>query len=115
MFTKLTAIASITALLIFASPGLAQSPTSWANVGGLSCTMSPTIGLLVVEQQAVNCQFTPHGHYPSEHYTGGSERSELQSGSSPEACWRGPYTCPPKGRHKVRSPAPMAEPAAILI
>jgi hypothetical protein len=40
------------------------------KVGGLSCTMSPTIGLLVVEEQAVNCQFTPHGHYPSERYTG---------------------------------------------
>jgi Protein of unknown function (DUF992) len=70
MFKNLTAIASFTALLSFASPVLAQSPTSWVKVGGLSCTMSPTIGLLVVQEQTVNCQFTPHGHYPSEHYTG---------------------------------------------
>jgi hypothetical protein len=70
MFKNLAAIASLTALLTFASPVLAQSPTSWVKVGGLSCTMSPTIGLIVVEEQTVNCQFTPHGHYPSEHYTG---------------------------------------------
>ena len=68
MFKNLTTIASLTALLTFASPVFAQS--SWVKVGGLSCTMSPTIGLLVVEEQAVNCQFTPHGHYPSERYTG---------------------------------------------
>ena len=70
MFKNLAAIASLAALLIFASPALAQSPERWVNVGGLSCTMSPTIGLLVVEEQAVNCQFTPHGHYPAERYTG---------------------------------------------
>jgi hypothetical protein len=70
MFKGLTAIASLAVLLTLASPVLAQSPTSWVKVGGLNCTMSPTIGLLVVEEQAVNCRFTPDGHYPSEHYIG---------------------------------------------
>jgi hypothetical protein len=70
MLKNLTAIAILTVLLSLASPVLAQSPTSWVKVGGLSCVMSPTIGLLVVQEQTVNCQFTPHGHYPSEHYSG---------------------------------------------
>jgi hypothetical protein len=70
MFKNLRAITSLAALLTFSLPVVAQSQTSWVKVGGLSCTMSPTIGLLVVEEQAVNCQFTPHGRYPPEHYTG---------------------------------------------
>jgi hypothetical protein len=70
MFRNLAAMTSLTALLVFASPVLAQSPERWAKVGGLSCTMAPTIGLLVVEAQAVNCRFAPHGHYPTERYTG---------------------------------------------
>ena len=70
MFKGLTAIASLAVILTVASPVLAQSPTSWVKVGGLNCTMSPTIGLLVVEEQTVNCRFTPDGYYPSEHYIG---------------------------------------------
>ena len=69
MFKGLTAIASLAVILTVASPVLAQSP-GWVKVGGLNCTMSPTIGLLVVEEQAVNCRFTPDGYYPSEHYIG---------------------------------------------
>jgi Protein of unknown function (DUF992) len=64
-----TVIASLAALFAFASPLPAQSP-SWVKVGGLSCTMSPTIGLLVVEEQALNCQFMPDGRNTSEHYSG---------------------------------------------
>jgi hypothetical protein len=70
MFKNLTAIAILTALFTLASPVLARSQTSWVKVGGLSCTMSPTIGLLIVEEQTVNCQFTSNGRYPSERYTG---------------------------------------------
>jgi hypothetical protein len=69
MFKGLTAIASLAVILTVASPVLAQSP-GWVKVGGLNCTMSPTIGLLVVEEQAVNCRFTPDGYYPPEHYIG---------------------------------------------
>ena len=30
-------------------------------------------------------------------------------------CWPGPYTCQPRGRHKVCSRGPMAERAAVLL
>ena len=46
MSKNLTVIASLAALVAFASPLPAQSP-NWVKVGGLGCTMSPTIGLLV--------------------------------------------------------------------
>jgi hypothetical protein len=65
----LRVIASLTALLTLTSPLLAQSQ-DWANVGGLSCSMAPTIGLLVVSEQKLNCTFTPSGSYPPEHYNG---------------------------------------------
>jgi hypothetical protein len=70
MFNRLRAIASVAVLVTVASPVFAQSPVSWIKVGGLNCTMSPTIGLLVVEEQEVNCRFIPNGYYPSEHYVG---------------------------------------------
>ena len=69
MSKSLTAIASLAALLAFASPSLAQSP-NWVKVGGLGCTMSPTIGLLVVSEQKLNCKFTSDGPYPPENYSG---------------------------------------------
>ena len=65
----LRVVASLTALLTLTSPLPAQSP-NWVKVGGLGCTMSPTIGLLVVSEQKLNCTFTPSGPYPPEHYTG---------------------------------------------
>jgi hypothetical protein len=65
----LRVIVSLTALLTLTLPLLAQSP-NWVKVGGLGCTMSPTIGLLVVSEQKLNCKFTPDGPYPVENYTG---------------------------------------------
>jgi len=65
----LRVIVSLTALLTLTLPLAAQSP-NWVKVGGLGCTMSPTIGLLVVSEQKLNCKFTPDGPYPPENYTG---------------------------------------------
>ena len=65
----LRVIASLTALLTLTSPLLAQSQ-DWVKVGGLSCSMAPSIGLLVVSEQKLNCTFTPSGSYPPEHYAG---------------------------------------------
>ena len=69
MSKNLTVIASLAALVAFASPLPAQSP-NWVKVGGLGCTMSPSIGLLVVGTQNLNCKFTPDGPYAPENYTG---------------------------------------------
>ena len=69
MSKNLTVIASLAGIFALASPLLAQSP-NWVKVGGLGCTMAPTIGLLVVSEQKLNCKFTPDRSYPAENYTG---------------------------------------------
>ena len=79
MSKKLRAIASFAAVFSFASPLPAQSP-NWVKVGGLGCTMSPTIGLLVVSEQKLNCKFTPDGPYPAENYTGTMGTVEIDVG-----------------------------------
>ena len=65
----LRVIVSLTALLALTLPLPAQSP-NWVKVGGLGCTMSPTIGLLVVSEQKLTCKFTPDAPYTPENYTG---------------------------------------------
>jgi len=110
---NLTVIESLAALFAFASPSFAQSP-NWVKVGGLGCTMAPTIGLLVVSEQKLNCKFTPDGSYPAENYTG-TMGSALTSALSAVVCWPGPYTCRRRGRHKARSPALMAGRAVVLL
>jgi hypothetical protein len=75
MSKSLTAIASLAALVALASPLRAQSP-NWVKVGGLGCTMSPTIGLLVVSEQKLNCKFTPDDHIHQRITPARWERSE---------------------------------------
>jgi hypothetical protein len=40
------------------------------KVGVLTCTLSPTIGLVVGSLQRMNCRFAPDGPFPPEIYTG---------------------------------------------
>ena len=40
------------------------------NVGVLNCKIAPSIGLIVVEFQKVECRFTPNSGGPSEAYEG---------------------------------------------
>ena len=64
------------ALVLFAlttayiSPAVAQTAQG-TNVGRLSCTMSPSIGLIIGSRQRVSCRFAPSGPYhPTETYVG---------------------------------------------
>lgn len=63
------------ALVLFAlttayiSPAVAQT-SQGTNVGRLSCTMSPSIGLIIGSRQRLTCRFFPRGPYPPETYIG---------------------------------------------
>lgn len=59
-------------LALIASPAIAQvpPPPPGVKVGLLSCSLSPTIGLVLGSIQTMNCTFTPDGPYPPEIYTG---------------------------------------------
>ncbi len=71
MFKHPISLASFAVFVALASPAFSQQPaTGWVKVGGLGCTMSPTIGLLVGSVQNVNCKYTPDGLYAPEIYTG---------------------------------------------
>ena len=114
MSKSLTAIASLAALVALASPLRAQSP-NWVKVGGLGCTMSPTIGLLVVSEQKLNCKFTPDGPYPPENYSGTMGTIGIDVGVIGGGLLAWAVYMPTRGRHKVCSRGPMAERAAVLL
>ena len=50
------------------APAEAQAPGT--SVGGLSCRMAPSIGLIFGSQQRMACRFQPNGPYPPEAYVG---------------------------------------------
>jgi hypothetical protein len=66
-------ISVATTLLAFAMlfPVNAKAQSPWTQVGGLSCTLAPTIGLIVLSQQKMACQFTPNqAGWPAQNYAG---------------------------------------------
>jgi hypothetical protein len=52
--------------------GVAQAPPGpWTQVGGLSCKLAPTIGLIVLSEQKMACEFTPNQPgWPVQRYAG---------------------------------------------
>jgi hypothetical protein len=50
----------------------AQSPAGlWTQVGGLSCKLAPTIGLIVLSEQKMACEFKPNqSGWPVQRYAG---------------------------------------------
>lgn len=65
---KISVATTLLALTMLVPAG-AQSP--WTQVGGLSCTLAPTIGLIVLSQQKMACQFTPNqAGWPAQNYAG---------------------------------------------
>ena len=69
-------------LAMLAAPASAQLPMQPGNplapampppgvrVGMLSCTLSPTVGLIFGSLQTISCRFLPDGPYPPEAYVG---------------------------------------------
>ena len=47
------------ALTLICYPSTTYAQTAWSQVGGLNCKLAPTVGLIVVSQQKMSCQFTP--------------------------------------------------------
>lgn len=71
------AVASIMGLFATASPADAQSRV---RAGGLSCNLSPTVGLIIGSRQQVQCTFTPSSGGPVEYYSGHVGRLGLDLG-----------------------------------
>jgi len=50
-------VALLAFTLVFPAAVFAQS--AWTQIGGLNCKLAPTVGLIVVSEQKMSCQFTP--------------------------------------------------------
>jgi len=66
-----------TALTLMAMPPVAQQP--YSRTGMLSCSLAPTIGLIVGSYQAMRCEFRPERGVP-EYYSGTMNRIGLDLG-----------------------------------
>jgi hypothetical protein len=81
MFKHLVAlllVAFAAARAIPVTPAGAQTPGT--SVGGLSCRMAPSIGLIFGSQQRMACRFQPNGPYPPEAYVGVMNKIGLDIG-----------------------------------
>jgi Protein of unknown function (DUF992) len=59
------------ALLVTAGSQAQSPPGPWTQVGGLSCQLAPSIGLIVMSQQKMTCVFTPNQpSFPVQRYAG---------------------------------------------
>ena len=54
---------------ITVSPAAAQAPPP-TSAGMLTCTLAPSIGLIIGSRQRMACRFVPNGPYPPEAYVG---------------------------------------------
>ena len=66
------------ALTLMAVPPVAQQ--RYTQSGVLSCTMAPTIGLIVGSHQSMRCEFRPDRAATSEFYSGANTRIGLDLG-----------------------------------
>jgi Protein of unknown function (DUF992) len=59
LFLSIVALLASTLLIPAIAP--AQSPQGpWTQVGGLSCKLAPSSGLIVISEQRMTCEFTPN-------------------------------------------------------
>lgn len=76
-FSMFTAIAAALSLSFAATSAEAQSRV---RAGGLSCTLAPTVGLIIGSRQQIRCTFNPSGGGRPEYYTGHIGRLGLDLG-----------------------------------
>ena len=52
-------LAAVTCLGAAITPTLAQTPTTWAQAGTLTCRLNPSIGFVIFGHQSMECKFRP--------------------------------------------------------
>jgi Protein of unknown function (DUF992) len=69
MFKPLVVPALIALGAVTLSPAVAQAPPP-TSAGLLTCTLAPSIGLIIGSRQRMACRFVPNGPFPPEAYVG---------------------------------------------
>ena len=77
---RLFIITATVAALSFSVATTSAQAQSRVRAGGLSCNLSPTVGLIIGSRQQVQCTFTPGGGGPVEYYSGHVNRLGLDLG-----------------------------------
>jgi hypothetical protein len=76
---RLSIIAAIAAISLSFATGSAEAQ-SRVRAGGLSCSLAPTVGLIIGSRQQIRCTFNPSGGGRPEYYTGHIGRLGLDLG-----------------------------------
>jgi hypothetical protein len=75
--------AALLVLMWACFPTAAFAQSAWSQVGGLNCRLAPTVGLVVVSQQKMSCQFTPsQSGWPVQNYDGTMTRVGVDLGAT---------------------------------
>jgi hypothetical protein len=69
MLKHLIALVVIVLAAVSVSPAVAQTPPT-TSAGTLTCTLAPSIGLIIGSRQRMACRFVPNGAFPPEAYVG---------------------------------------------
>jgi hypothetical protein len=75
-------IATISLAAMLTVPAVAQEQQPWAQVGALSCKVSPNVGFVIVGHQSLDCLFTPNASDPPQAYDGAINTAGLNVGIS---------------------------------
>jgi hypothetical protein len=52
-------LAALVCLVAATTPTVAQTPSSWAQAGTLTCRLNPSIGFVLFGHQSMECKFSP--------------------------------------------------------
>jgi hypothetical protein len=77
---RLSSIAAIAAVLFSCFATTSADAQNRVRAGGLSCRLSPTVGLIIGSRQQIQCTFTPGRGGPVEYYSGQISRLGLDLG-----------------------------------
>ena len=80
---RLLSCAALLTLTWAGFPIATFAQSAWSQVGGLNCRLAPTVGLIVVSEQKMSCQFTPSQvGWPVQNYDGTMTRVGVDLGAT---------------------------------
>jgi hypothetical protein len=73
MLKRYAILAAFALIAVLATPAGAQTPSSWTQVGMLTCKLNPSIGFIIAGHQSMECSFAQNAQYPLQAYLGRSQ------------------------------------------
>lgn len=68
MLKRYAILAAFALIAVLATPAGAQTPSSWTQVGMLTCKLNPSIGFIIAGHQSMECSFAQNAQYPLQAY-----------------------------------------------